>query len=137
MMWPRNWLLGVALGAVLLAGCESGPARQMPLRPTSSVHISDIDVPIGFRVDNAKSYSFADDQVRRAYLTYTGNAPVAKVVQFFLDQMPIRNWKLANRAANFGTTSMVFIKGPEVCTVSTYRSWGTTYIIVKLNKRPD
>jgi hypothetical protein len=109
----------------------------MPLRPATNVYISDVDVPLGFKLDGKKSYSFVDDQVRRAHLKYTGSASTRKVIRFFLDQMPIRNWKLTSQAANFGTTDLHFVKGSEMCTVSTHRSFGTTYIVIQLGKRPD
>lgn len=137
MRRPLRWSLAAVCLWLLAAGCQSEQAKQAPLRPAVEAKLSDIDVPAGFTCEADKSWLYADDQLRLAHLRYRGSPPLAKAVQFFLDQMPVRNWKLSYQTENFGYTSLVFSKGPEVCTVTLYRSWGNTYITIDLTKQPD
>lgn len=137
MRGPLRWTLAAAVLTWLLVGCQSEEAKQLPLRPAAEARLSDIDVPAGFAPETDRSWLYADDALRLAHLRYKGSPPAAKAIQFFLDQMPMRNWKLSYQAENFGYTSLVFTKGAEVSTVTLYRSWGSTYITIDLTKRPD
>ncbi len=137
MARPLVWVLVMAVSVSLLAGCQSEDTKQMPLRPARETQLSDVDVPIGFKYEKAKSWLHVDDRIRLAHLSYKGSPQVIQVEQFFLDQMPMRNWKLSHQAENYGHTTLVFSKGAEVCTIDLYRSWGETRITVTLTKRPD
>lgn len=137
MVRPLVWVAVMVVSVMLVGGCQSEVEKQMPLRPAGEARLSDVEVPVGFKYEKEKSWLHADDRIRLAHLCYTGKPPVVKAVQFFLDQMPMRNWKLSHQTENFGYTSLVFSKGPEVCTVTLYRSWGTTYVTIDLTKQPD
>jgi len=137
MVRRLGWVLVVMVSVSTFMSCQSEDTKQMPLRPARETQLSDIDVPIGFKYDKARSWLHVDDRIRLAHLSYKGSPRVVQVEQFFLDQMPVRNWKLSHQAENYGHTTLVFSKGGEVCTIDLYRSWGETRITVTLNKRPD
>jgi hypothetical protein len=133
----HGWALAIVLLGGLLVGCQSEEAKQRPLRVSDEARLSDVDVPAGFRYESDKSWIRADAQLRLAQLRYRGSPSMDKTTEFFLNQMPLRNWKLSHQTENFGNVSLVFSKGPEVCTITLYRSWGTTHLRIELGKRAD
>jgi len=133
----QGWLLVMVLFGGVVVGCQSEEAKRMPLRVGGEARLSDVDVPASFKYEADKSWIHAEAQLRLAQLRYSGSPPMSKVIDFYLEQMPLRNWKLSHQAENFGNVSLVFVKGPEVCTITLYRSWGKTHVTIDLQKRID
>ena len=98
MARPLVWAMVIVVSVSLLAGCQSEDTKQMPLRPARETQLSDVDVPIGFKYEKARSWLHVDDRIRVAHLRYKGSPQMFRVEQFFLDQMPMRNWKLSNQS---------------------------------------
>ena len=119
----------------LWLGCQTEQVPEAPLRPGKEARLSDVSIPDGFSADTQNSWLYADEGTRLAHLSYTGRPAVEPTVRFFLDQMPMQNWKLSHQREDFGLSSMVFTKGAEVCTITLYRSWGMTYVTVNLTKQ--
>jgi hypothetical protein len=116
-------------------GCQAEQVPEAPLRPGKESRLSDVSVPEGFVADVQNSWLYADEGTRVAHLSYKGRPAVEPTVRFFLDHMPMQNWKLGHQTENFGYTSLVFTKGAELCTITLYRSLGKTYVTVDLRKQ--
>ena len=126
----------VLLGCVWLwLGCQTEQVPEAPLRAGKEARLSDVSVPEGFSADTQNSWLHAEEGIRLAHLSYKGRPAVESTVRFFLDQMPMQNWKLSHQREDFGLTSMVFTKGAEVCTITLYRSWGMTHVTVNLTRQ--
>lgn len=130
---PLTW---VVLGCVWLwLGCQAEQVPQAPLRPAKEATLSDVSVPEGFSADRQSSWLYADEKMRLAHLSYRGAPAIEPTVRFFLDHMPMQNWKLSHQTENFGYTSLVFTKGVELCTITLYRSLGRTYVTMHLTRQ--
>lgn len=119
----------------LWLGCQAEQVPQAPLRPAKEATLSDVSVPEGFAADKKSSWLYADESTRLAHLAYKGSPAVERTVRFFLDHMPMQDWKLSHQTENFGYTGLVFTKGVELCTITLYRSLGTTYVTVHLTRQ--
>ena len=128
-------VLAVVVLCALLGGCESQSSKQIPLRPGSEGRLSDVAVPAGFKPEAERSWLYADEQLRLAHLRYQGSPSLDQAMEFFLNQMPVGNWKLSHQSENFGMVSLVFVKGPELCTITMYRDWGKTHMTLDLTKQ--
>jgi hypothetical protein len=133
MARPLTWVL---LGCVWFwVGCQTQQVPEAPLRPAPASRLTDVSIPEGFTADTQNSWLYANEKMRLAHLSYKGPAGVQTTVRFFLDQMPMQNWKRSHVTEDFGYTSLVFTKGVEVCTITLYRSWGTTHVTVNLTRQ--
>jgi hypothetical protein len=108
---------------------------EAPLRPGQESRLSDVSVPEGFTAETQNSWLHAEEGMRLAHLSYKGRPAVEPTVRFFLDHMPMQNWKLSHQREDFGLSSMVFTKGAEICTITLYRSLGMTYVTVNLTRQ--
>jgi len=134
--WQAAALVTLVTVGGLLVGCQSEAELQTPLRSDlEERRLNDIDVPAGFSLDGSKSWFLAEENIRRGYLRYKGRPSVNRTIEFFLTQMQAHNWTLLDQSENHGTSMLVFTKGPERCTMSLFRDWGTTHVTVRLTKQ--
>lgn len=109
------WALGLGCGPR-----AAGPVRLMAKQQSP---ISDLPVPLGFRILEDESEDAYTGR-RRLYVrhVYAGSGEPFTVRNFYRDRMPQYKWQLVNTVHVAGTHSMVFQKGQESCTVTISRS---------------
>ena len=109
------WALGL--------GCGPRAAEPTRLMAKQRAPVSDLPVPMGFRILEDESEDAYTGR-RRIYLRhlYVGSGEPFAVRNFYRDRMPQYQWQLVNSVHVAGTHSMVFQKGQESCTVAISRS---------------
>ncbi len=109
------WVLGV--------GCGPRAAEPTRLMAKQRAPVSDLPVPMGFRIVEDESEDASTGR-RRLYLrhVYAGSGEPFTVRNFYRDRMPQYKWQLVNSTYAAGTHTMVFQKGQESCTVAISRS---------------
>ena len=109
------WVLGM--------GCGPSAAEPTRLLARQRAPISDLPVPMGFRILEAESEDAYTGR-RRLYVrhVYEGSGEPFAVRNFYRDRMPQYHWQLVSSVHVAGTHSMVFEKGQESCTVTVSRS---------------
>ncbi len=110
-------------------GCGPRAAEPVRLMAKQRSPISDLPVPMGFRILEDESEDAYTGR-RRLYVrhVYEGSGEPFAVRNFYRDRMPQYKWQLVNTVHFAGTHSMVFQKGQESCTVAISRSksrWGS------------
>jgi len=115
--------LYVLLTTVFLSGCatliksEKDTLPQGPIEPQANLKLSDVPVPVGFRLIPKDSYSFESAGIRVALLKYQGKANPDQLVNFFKEQMMMYNWNLLN-AIEYGERMLNFDRDNETCIVN-------------------
>ena len=122
-----NTTLRLAFSAAVLwilgKGCGPNAAEPTRLLARQRAPISDLPVPMGFRILEDESEDAYTGR-RRLYVrhVYEGSGEPFAVRNFYRDRMPQYKWQLVNTVHFAGTHSMVFQKGQESCTVAISRS---------------
>lgn len=113
----------VAVLWVLGLGCGPQAAEPVRLMAKQRAPVSDLPVPVGFRILEDESEDAYTGR-RRLYLrhVYVGSGEPFAVRNFYRDRMPQYKWQLVNTVHFGGTHTMVFQKGQESCTVAISRS---------------
>ncbi len=126
------WILGM--------GCGPRAAEPTRLMARQRAPISDLPVPMGFRILEDESEDAYTGR-RRLYVrhVYEGSGEPFAVRNFYRDRMPQYQWQLVNSVHVAGTHSMVFEKGQELCTVtvSRYKSGWRSGIRVQIIIMPE
>ena len=122
LMIPR-FAFFVAVLWTLGLGCGPRAAEPSRLMAKQQSPISDLPVPMGFRILEDESEDAYTGR-RRLYVrhVYAGSGEPFAVRNFYRDRMPQYKWQLVNAVHVSGTHSMVFQKGQESCTVTISRS---------------
>ncbi len=122
LMIPRFAFFGAMLWTLGL-GCGPRAAEPVRLMAKQQSPISDLPVPMGFRILEDESEDAYTGR-RRLYVrhVYSGSGEPFAVRNFYRDRMPQYKWQLVNTVHVAGTHSMVFQKGQESCTVTITRS---------------
>ncbi|NQU76115.1 MAG: hypothetical protein HQ546_07380 [Planctomycetes bacterium] len=119
-------LAGLLIGSVL-AGCndrrmidtgDSGRrevAAPDVLVARASSPVTDLAVPLGFKLDEKNSRSMATVGIRSVEHRYTGRADKWAVGRFFKRQMPLAQWTLLSDRMSEGTIHLTFSNGRELC----------------------
>ncbi len=126
------WVLGM--------GCGPNAAEPTRLLARQRAPISDLPVPMGFRILEDESEDAYTGR-RRLYVrhVYEGSGEPFTVRNFYRDRMPQYQWQLVSSVHVAGTHSMVFEKGQESCTVtvSRYKSGWRSGIRVQIIIMPE
>ena len=102
MRIPR-FALCMTLAAACLCGCQQSSSRtraDQPLMPTQNPVISDIPVPIGFKIDLKHTFYNSTSGLRTGYATYSGRGKTAALLDFYRDNMPMSGWALVRESTN-------------------------------------
>jgi len=130
MIRQWNLLLCVAAALMLAGGCNQdqtvdtsgGAARQVSGVPglvaQSRPPIPDVPVPVGFRLDQAKSRNFAAAGTRYVDHRYKGGDNKYAVARFYKSHMPISRWALVTDMFVQGNILLDFEKETERCRVT-------------------
>ncbi len=117
--------LAFSVGVLWALGPGCGPQAAEPMRLMARQRppISDLPVPMGFRILEDESEDAYTGR-RRLYVrhVYAGSGESFAVRNFYRDRMPQYKWQLVNSVYAAGTHTMVFQKGQESCTVAISRS---------------
>jgi len=131
----KKWIsLAVIFSVFSLSSCSSNyfvqknnnfsNATQAQEEKASSHHpagqyaeFQDILVPEPMKIQPKKSLSFeTGNNVQVGVLVYEGKAEPRSLFQFFLNNMPNRNWRLVSYL-KYGRYMAVFEKGDKICTI--------------------
>ena len=98
------WLVAV----VLVLGCEP----QRTLVPRIETTLTDVPVPLDFKLDPAQSTEFTSQNPTEHYSNYyyTGWAYFQDVVDFFKRRMPVEGWRLQQEVDTGGRKTLFFKK---------------------------
>ncbi len=130
-------ILILTVGILCVAGCENkttvvNPRNGAPqvvenspqLVAKSRPPISDIPVPVGFKLDMEHSRDMTAGSARWIDHTYKGKADRYAVREFYRRQMPVTNWSLVNMRTVNSEIILEFEKQTERCTITiTKGSW--------------
>jgi hypothetical protein len=146
-------LLSAAWLLLILLGCSqkpqridmsSGAPRELgegpePLVAKADVRVADIPIPVGFKVQESKSFAQANSQSRYVSHYYKGRSPKERVAGFYLDQMTTNHrWSKESYRQYGGEIKMDFGKGNERCVITiTEDMWGysTAHVEIYLVER--
>ena len=100
----------------------SGGVREiqpaMTLIAQSRARISDVPVPLGYKLDEGKSRDFQAAGARYVDHVYHGNDDKFAVGRFYRRQMPINRWTLVTDIFVQGVIQLDFAKDTEVCRIA-------------------
>ena len=124
----RRWLAAAVLAGIWLAGCNSGTidtgqegSREVSAPSTlmarANPFVTDVPVPVGFKLDEGKSRSTQAGGVRLVDHRYTGRVDKWDVGRFYKRQMPLAQRALNSDRMIQGTIFLTFSKGNEACDV--------------------
>lgn len=123
----------LALAAMLLpvGGCGSEGADLLNNpRPT----VPDVPLPTGFSLEELRSRSWADGDLRFVDHLYEGSADKMAAVRFFETQMPVSHWTAQTKQITQGRATLDFAKNNEKCRITIYDTGflGSTYIQIAI-----
>lgn len=129
-MTVQRILLFAISAMMAVAGCNnrsqtidssSGAARQVhplyELVAQSQPPISDMPVPLTFKLDEGKSRNFAAAGARYVDHVYKGGADKFAVARFYKRQMPVARWTLVTDMFVQGDIMLDFEKQTERCRI--------------------
>ena len=128
----RKSLYMVLVLAVLscLWGCQdktlttASASKEEEIKPSEKLvadpdrRLADVPVPLGAHFKAGSSRSYQTGSRRRVDHNYGIWAKKSLVRRFYLDNMPVRGWKLTNSITGQGAYYMSYKKGRESCRVS-------------------
>lgn len=126
---PRAWCAAVLACGLFVVGCNnqqtvdasSGAPQQVEpvyeLVAASRPPIPDLPIPVGCKLDEAKSRSFAAAGARYVDHVYNCDDGKFAVARFYKRQMPIHRWALVTDMFVQGDIMMDFEKDVERCRV--------------------
>lgn len=121
------WMVALA-GLAGLAGCQ-GPGNGVASgegEPGTTAEvvvaqpyppIPDVPMPVGFELDESRSWSSGSGASRYADHLYKGSTDKYAVARFFLRQMKANNWERTNEMFLQGRILLDFKKGIENCRI--------------------
>jgi hypothetical protein len=142
-MRMRLAVLCVLLGVLAVGCCEfmktgsrdNAATAQERLALAEDLRFNDIPVPRGFTYVPEESWTYETKGMRFAEMQYAGDASVQSVMEFFLNQMPLRDWEQAVSAGPEMHKRLRFKhkNKSENCQILIHRAWGKTTITIEVN----
>lgn len=124
------------LGWVVICfpGCATSQSGPMMAQPRSL--ISDVPMPLGFKMKELRSRSWISGSLRFVDHLYYGNGDRITVVDFFEKQMPVNGWAALYKQFAQGRSTLDFAKGGENCRITVYkdRKFSSTYVQIAIWK---
>ena len=125
-----TWLLCVA-------GCASpssvSPAKERastaPLQTAALLKFSDVPIPVGFQLIDNESFTFQNELARVGLLKYVGRPTADRVVQFYLEQMPLYQWRFLN-LLEYESRIINFEKPEQTCIVTVGKRGDRTQVTI-------
>ncbi len=106
------------------ASAEQGIDELDELIARSRPPISDLPIPVGFKLDESKSRNHESGGFRHIYHVYTGAGDKFAVKRFYERHMPISRWVLMSYRFGTGKIIMDFEKETEHCDIRiTHGGW--------------
>jgi hypothetical protein len=101
-------IVALLVAVVFVFGCEP----QRTLVPRMEPALTDIPVPLDFKLDPAQSTDFASQTSSERYSNYyyTGYAYFEDVVDFYKRRMPVEGWRLQQDVDTGGRKTLFFKK---------------------------
>ena len=122
-------LVTMAVAALVAsAGCDNGssfdsnprvrqPETALVLMAEPRPPISDLPVPIYFKLDEGKSRDYAAGNARYVDHTYRGSADKNAVAEFYRLEMRRFHWERVSDRSSGGVRTIDFDKGSERCVI--------------------
>ena len=140
-----KWTMGFVIAMLLVpaVGCNSsgtggassgaGGKLDAPLElvAQSRPPIPDLPIPVGFKLDEGKSRSFAAGGSRYIDHVYKGSADKFAVKRFYERHMPICRWVLVSRRLIRGEIEMDFEKETERCNIKVWEGGWFSPVTIK------
>lgn len=104
-------------GCAGLTKKDTGTKTASLIEPQMVTKLSDVPIPVGFKLIPESSYFFETSGVRIGLLKYEGKNDPERVVNFYKEQMPLYNWRLLN-LVEYGERLMNFDREEESCIIS-------------------
>lgn len=155
---PRSLACSLLAAGLALTGCsgfpggsdgssseDSGNGKPKAIEPTggsglvaqSEPPVADLPVPLGFKLDEARSRDFEAGDVRFVDHVYRGqSAGKEAVARFYRRQMVNKGWNLRSSRMVRGVIEQKYDKGDENCDVSIRNhnpTLGRSFVEVTLN----
>jgi len=106
------------LATLTLAACDSSsPETPGPLMAGANSPIADVPVPIGFKLQEGKSYAQVTGPLRFVKYYYVGRESTLPVVKFFKDNMPLNKWDFVSQDGPANEMTLKFTKSNEDCVI--------------------
>jgi hypothetical protein len=110
-------LVVFAVVGLLAGGCNKEPAVPTILPASNNPYVSDLPVPVKFKLVERES----EDQVKPGHRLirhlYEGENSMLTVSNFYQHYMPQANWEPTERRLNKGSYLLKYRKGMETCEI--------------------
>jgi hypothetical protein len=134
-MIRKSMLAAAILAITALGGCGVFDETQKgPLIVGGGNTISDVPVPAGFKYQEKGSSSIVDIErkYRQAIQVYYGKAALARVAEFYQEQLPKNKWSPTTMSQQVKQIVVTASKPNETVTVRAWDDTFFTYIEISL-----
>jgi len=127
----------IALTAALGCSAFSRSSGEKQMVVADNLVISDLPVPVGFKIDNNRSHFNVNPRTgtRVVFVTYRGRGDALRLMGFFRENMAIAGWELREEASDFGAYVLDFEKTKEAAEVRIVPGRFSTEFSISLNPR--
>lgn len=124
---PLAWLVGCAGTSSVSQTKTAGAKKVTPIAKLivdRDALLPDVPVPVGAKFKTTESSNYQTGSQRVVNHVYGIWAKPARVRLFYQENMPLRNWKPANKIASAGAQTLNYRKAKESCTITVGpRNW--------------
>ncbi len=106
-------------------------ATATPLHTASLLKFSDVPIPVGFQLVDNESFAFQNEMTRVGLLKYAGRPEADRVVQFYLEQMPLYHWTFLN-LLEYESRIINFEKPEQTCIVTVGKRGDRTQVTIAI-----
>ena len=103
------------LAIAFLSGCPKEPATPTILEASNAPFVSDLPVPVKFKLMERISEDRSVPGRRSVKHVYQGKDSPMLVNNFYRHYLPQANWELLEQRLDKGVYFLKFRKGPELC----------------------
>lgn len=122
-------------GCVAVTQGDKSMVNPGLLEPQAKLKLSDVPVPMGFKLIPQESYTFEASGVRVALLKYQGKVKDAdQLVNFYKEQMAIYNWNLLN-VIEYGQRLLNFDRESETCIISLLPKGSSAVVTISIGPK--
>jgi hypothetical protein len=110
-------LLVALLGITAFGACNKDPATPTILEASAAPYVSDLPVPVKFRIAERQSEDKSVPGRRSVKHVYQGPSEPLAVKNFYRHYMPLSTWELLEESSDKGVYLLKLRKGPELCEI--------------------
>ena len=128
----------VILVSLAMAGCVASTSTTAaneraaaPLHAAALLKFSDVPVPMGFQLLDNESFAFQNEAARVGLLKYIGRPEIDRVVQFYLEQMPLYHWTFLN-LLEYESRIINFEKPEQTCIITVGKRGDRTQVTLAI-----